>query len=250
MIILKTERELSYMRSAGRIAANALQLAGENIKPGISTLELDEIVEKYIRKNGATPSFLNYGGFPASACISPNNVVVHGIPSKNCILKEGDIVTIDVGACYKGYHGDTAYTFACGEISKEAQKLLEVTKESRKRGIEKAKKGFRIGDISSAVQEYVESHNYSVVRDFVGHGVGARLHEEPSVPNFGKKGRGVRLIPHMTIAIEPMVNIGSYYVDVLEDEWTTVTRDGSLSAQFEHTVAITEDEPVILTLPG
>ncbi len=248
MIVLKTARELQIMKEACRISANALKIAGEAVQPGVSTLEIDTIVRKYIEKQGAAPSFLGYGGFPNSACISVNNVVIHGIPSKKQILKEGDIVSIDVGAFYEGFHGDNAYTFACGSISREAQQLLDATKESLYEGIKQAIAGNRIGDIGSAVQRYVEERSYSVVRDFVGHGVGAKLHEEPSVPNFGTPGRGPRLIPGMTIAIEPMINQGKHYVRVLDDEWTTVTVDGSLSAHFEHTVAITPDGPKILTV--
>ncbi len=247
MIILKTARELSMMRDAGRIAQRALLLAGKAVEPGVSTAELDTIVRKYIEKQGAKPSFLGYGGFPASACISVNNVVIHGIPSRKQILKQGDIVSIDVGAFFEGYHGDNAWTFACGDISDEAKALLEATKESLFLGIKAAKEGNRLGDIGSAVQEYVEARSYSVVRDFVGHGVGAKLHEEPSVPNFGTPGRGQRLMKGMTIAIEPMVNMGTHRVKVLDDDWTTVTVDGKLSAHFEHTIAITSDGPVILT---
>lgn len=249
MIVLKTARELSLMREACKISARALKIAGEAVQPGVSTLEIDTLVRKYIEKQGAVPSFLGYGGFPNSACISVNDTVIHGIPSKKRILKEGDIVSVDVGAYIGGYHGDNAWTFPCGKISDEAQALLDATRESLFKGIEKAQPGNRIGDIGSAVQQYVEERSYSVVRDFVGHGVGAKLHEEPSVPNFGTSGRGPRLLPGMTIAIEPMINMGSYRVKVLEDEWTTVTVDGSLSAHFEHTIAITPDGPKILTLP-
>lgn len=249
MITLKTSRELKLMREAGRIAARALKLAGESVEPGVSTFEIDSIVKKYIESQGATPSFLGYGGFPASSCISVNNVVIHGIPSKDCILKSGDIVSIDVGAFFEGFHGDNAYTFPCGDISKEAQDLLDTTRQSLFEGISMAKVGNRIGDISSAVQRYVEARSYSVVRDFVGHGVGAKLHEDPSVPNYGNEGRGARLAAGMTIAIEPMINVGTYEVKVLDDEWTTITKDGKLSAHFEHSVAITKDGPVILTLP-
>ncbi len=194
------------MRDAGRISSRALKLAGEAVEPGVSTLEIDRIVRKYIEEQGATPSFLNYGGFPASACISVNDVVIHGIPRKHQILKQGDIVSIDVGAFYEGFHGDNAWTFPCGEVSKEAQDLMDVTRESLFEGINAARPGNRLGDIGSAVQRYVEARGYSVVRDFVGHGVGAELHEDPSVPNYGTPGRGVRLLPGMTIAIEPMVN--------------------------------------------
>ena len=248
MVVIKTARELSKMKDACRISAEALRVAGEAIKPGVTTYEIDTLVRKYIEKQGATPSFLGYGGFPASACISVNNVVIHGIPSKKHVLKEGDIVSVDVGAYYEGFHGDNAYTFPCGKISANAQALLDATKESLYEGIKKALAGNRIGDIGSAIQQYVEARSYSVVRDFVGHGVGAKLHEDPSVPNYGTPGRGVRLIPGMTIAIEPMINEGTFEVRVLDDEWTTVTKDGKLSAHFEHTVAITPDGPKIMTL--
>ena len=248
MVVIKTARELSKMKDACRISAEALRVAGEAVKPGVTTYEIDTVIRKYIEKQGATPSFLGYGGFPASACISVNNVVIHGIPSKKHVLKEGDIVSVDVGAYYEGFHGDNAFTFPCGKISAEAQALLNATQESLYEGIKKALAGNRVGDIGSAVQEYVEARSYSVVRDFVGHGVGAKLHEDPSVPNYGTPGRGVRLIPGMTIAIEPMVNAGTYEVSVLDDKWTTVTKDGRLSAHFEHTIAITSDGPKIMTL--
>lgn len=248
MVVIKTARELSKMKDACRISAEALRVAGEAVKPGVTTYEIDTIVRKYIEKQGATPSFLGYGGFPASACISVNNVVIHGIPSKKQILKEGDIVSVDVGAYYEGFHGDNAYTFPCGEVSAKAQALLDATREGLNMGIAQALVGNRIGDIGSAVQKYVEARSYSVVRDFVGHGVGAKLHEDPSVPNYGTPGRGVRLIPGMTIAIEPMITQGTYEVEVLDDEWTTVTKDGKLAAHFEHTIAITPDGPKIMTL--
>ncbi len=248
MVVIKTARELSKMKDACRISAEALRVAGEAVKPGVTTYEIDTIIRRYIEKQGAAPSFLGYGGFPASACISVNNVVIHGIPSKKCVLKEGDIVSVDVGAYYGGFHGDNAYTFPCGRISAEAQKLLDATREGLNEGIKQALVGNRIGDIGSAVQKYVEARSYSVVRDFVGHGVGAKLHEDPSVPNYGTPNRGVRLLPGMTIAIEPMVNEGKYQVRVLDDKWTTVTCDGKLSAHFEHTVAITPDGPKIMTL--
>lgn len=249
MIVIKTRRELEIMRLATRISARALKLAGEAVEPGVTTGEIDRLIRRYIEGEGATPSFLGYGGFPGSACISVNNVVIHGIPDRKIKLKQGDIVSVDVGAFFEGYHGDNARTFPCGDISEKAQKLLKATEESLYRGIAMAKAGNRVGDIGSAVQRYVEARGYSVVRDFVGHGVGAMLHEEPSVPNYGTPGRGVRLLPGMTIAIEPMVNAGSYKVRVLPDGWTTVTTDGELSAHFEHTVAITPDGPVIMTVP-
>ena len=249
MIVLKTSRELAIMREAGRISAMALKVAGEAVEPGVSTWEIDRVARKYIESQGAVPSFLGYGGFPHSARISVNNVVIHGIPSKRQIVKAGDIVSIDIGAMFEGFNGDNAYTFPCGDIAPQAQRLLDATRESLYEGIKQAKAGNRLGDIGSTVQRYVEARGYSVVRDFVGHGVGAKLHEDPSVPNYGTPGRGVRLLPGMTIAIEPMVNQGGYEVQVQKDGWTTVTRDGKLSAHFEHTVAITPDGPVILTKP-
>lgn len=248
MIVVKTARELKKMQDACTLSANALKLAGQAIEPGISTLEIDKVVRKYLEEEGAKPSFLGYGGFPAAICVSINNVVIHGIPSKKTVIKQGDIVSLDVGAFYEGFHGDNAYTFPCGDISKEAQELLDVTKESLYQGIKQAVAGNRVGDIGAAVQQYAESRSYGVVRDYVGHGVGAKLHEEPSVPNFGTAGRGVRLIPGMTIAIEPMITVGDYKVKVLDDEWTVITRDNSLAAHFEHTVAITPDGPKIMTI--
>ena len=236
------------MKDACRISAEALRAAGEAVKPGISTLEIDTIVRRYIEKQGASPSFLGYGGFPASACISVNNVVIHGIPKATTVLREGDIVSIDVGAFYRGYHGDNAYTFPCGSVSEEAQRLLDTTRASLYEGIKQAVAGNRIGDIGSAVQGYVEARSYSVVRDFVGHGVGANLHEDPKVPNYGMPNTGAKLLPGMVIAVEPMINMGDYRVRVLKDGWTTVTADGSLSAHFEHTIAITPDGPKILTV--
>ena len=247
MIVLKTSREISIIREAGKISQKALQLAGEAVEPGVSTWEIDRIAREYIEKSGAIPSSLNYDGFPASTCISVNEVVVHGIPSKSHILKKGDIVDIDLTVCYEGFNADNAWTFPCGEVSPEAQALLETTEQALYRGIEQARPGNRVGDIGHAVQAYAEARNYSVVREFVGHGVGANMHEDPSVPNYGTPGRGVRLLPGMVIAIEPMINAGGADVKILPDGWTTVTRDGSLSAHFEHTVAITPDGPVILT---
>ena len=249
MIVLKTSRELAAMRDAGRIAQRALRLAGEAVEPGVSTWEIDHIARRYIEEQGATPTFLGYGGFPASSCISVNNVVIHGIPNKGTLLKEGDIVSIDLGATCEGFVGDNAWTFPCGKVSEEAQALMDATRESLFAAIQAAKPGARLGDVGSTVQRYVEARGYSVVRDFVGHGVGAKMHEDPSVPNYGTPGRGVRLLPGMTIAIEPMVNAGGPAVKVLPDGWTVKTVDGRLSAHFEHTIAITSDGPVILTLP-
>ena len=247
MIIIKNGHEIDAMRQACRITAAARALAGEMVRPGVSTKEIDKAVHDYIVSQGAKPSFLGYHGFPASACISVNSTVIHGIPG-GYVLQEGDIVSIDVGAFYKGFHGDCAATFPCGAVSAEAQKLIDVTKQSFYEGIRFAKRGHRVSDISHAIQTYVESNGFSVVRSFVGHGVGAQLHEEPEVPNFGAPGRGPRLLPGMTIAVEPMVNEGVYDVRVLRDGWTTVTADGKLSAHYENTVLITDGEPEILTV--
>ena len=247
MIAVKNERELGLMRQACKITAAARALAGEMVRPGVTTKQIDKAVHDFIVNQGAKPSFLNYHGFPASTCISVNNVVIHGIPD-GYVLKEGDIVSIDVGAYYQGFHGDCAATFPCGAISTEAQRLIDVTKQSFFEGIRFATRGHRVSDISHAIQTYVESNGYSVVRAFVGHGVGAKLHEEPEVPNFGAVGRGPRLIPGMTLAIEPMVNECVYDVRVLKDGWTTVTADGKLSAHYENTVLITDGEPEILTV--
>ncbi len=236
------------MRRAGRITAGARKLAGALVRPGVTTLEIDAAVRKYIEGQGARPSFLGYAGFPGSACISVNDVVIHGIPSKKVVLKEGDIVSVDVGAYVDGFHGDCAATFACGQISDEAQRLIEVTQRSFWEGIQFARSGQRVSDISHAVQQYVEAHGYSVVRDFVGHGVGAKLHEAPEVPNYGPAGHGARLQPGMTIAVEPMVCQGDWHVRVLKDKWTTVTADGSLAAHYENTILITEEEPEVLTV--
>ena len=248
MIAIKNSRELRDMREACIIAAQALQLAGKAVEPGVTTAELDHLIRRFIEKQGATPSFLGYGGFPASACISINDTVIHGIPGKR-VIHAGDIVSIDVGAYFNGFHGDNAATFAAGDISAEAQALLDATKASLQEGIQAAVAGNRIGDIGAAVQRYVEVRGYSVVRQFVGHGVGTNLHEDPSVPNFGTPGRGPRLLPGLTLALEPMINAGTHEVEILGDGWTTVTKDGRLSAHFEHTIAITTDGPVILTQP-
>lgn len=248
MIVLKTGRELNIMREACRISAGALQTAGKAVEPGVTTAEIDRLAEEYIRSQGGEPNFKNYEGYPATACISINNEVIHGIPSSKRKLRAGDIVSIDLGAKFDGYHGDNAATFACGDITPEAKRLMDATRESLYEGIKAARAGGRIGDISHAVQAYVEARGYSVVRQFVGHGVGTHLHEAPEVPNFGTAGRGIRLMPGMTIAIEPMVNAGAAGVEVQPDGWTVLTKDGSLSAHFEHTVAITVDGPKIMTL--
>ena len=249
MITVKNDRQIEIMRQAGRITANARALAGRMVRPGVNTKEIDRAVYDYIVSQGATPSFLNYGGFPASCCISINEVVIHGIPDQDRILQEGDIVSVDVGAKWHGYHGDCCATFACGQISAEAQRLVDVTKQSFFEGIRNARKGCRVSDISHAVQAYVEENGFSVVRSFVGHGVGENLHEEPEVPNYGRPGRGPRLVPGMVIAVEPMVCQGGYEVRVLKDKWTTVTVDGKLSAHYENTLLITDGEPEILTVP-
>ena len=247
MIAIKNEQELMCMRQACKITAAARALAGEMVRPGVSTKEIDKAVYDFIVGQGAKPSFRGYHGFPASACISVNSTVIHGIPG-GYRLQEGDIVSVDVGAYYKGFHGDCAATFPCGTVSAEAQKLINVTKQSFFEGIRFAKTGHRVSDISHAIQTYVESNGFSVVRSFVGHGVGAQLHEEPEVPNFGAPGRGPRLLPGMTLAIEPMVNAGTFEVQVRKDGWTTVTADGKLSAHYENTVLITDGEPEILTV--
>ncbi len=247
MIVLRTAKEIDMMRKACQISAEALQLAGESVKPGITTYEIDQIAYRYIKKQGAEPNFLNYNGFPATACISINDEVIHGIPSKKRVLREGDIVSIDLGAKVNGYNGDNAATFACGVISDEAKRLCDTTRESLYLGIEQAVAGNRIGDIAFAIQSYCEERGFSVVREYTGHGVGTHLHEDPSVPNYGTAGRGQRLLPGMTIAIEPMINAGSKAVKCLPDGWTVKTLDGKLSAHFEHTIAITKGEPIILT---
>lgn len=246
MVVLKTTSELQKMRRAGEITAQALQLGGASLKPGITTGEVDRIIKQFIVSKGAKPSFLGYGGFPKSACISVNEEVIHGIPGKR-VIQEGDIVSIDVGAFIGGYHGDSAFTFPVGEISPEKAALLAATQEALMEAIAAARPGNRIGDVGHAVQSYVEARGYSVVREYVGHGVGKEMHESPEVPNYGKPGHGVRLAAGMVIAIEPMINMGTAAIRVLGDKWTVVTQDGKPSAHFEHTVAITNDGPVILT---
>ena len=247
MIAIKNEHELQCMRQACKITAAARALAGEMVRPGVSTREIDKAVHDFIVSQGAKPSFLNYNGFPGSSCISVNSTVIHGIPG-SYVLQEGDIVSVDVGAYYKGFHGDCAATYPCGTISAEAQRIIDVTKQSFFEGIRFAKRGHRVSDISHAIETYVESNGFSVVRAFVGHGVGAQLHEEPEVPNYGAAGRGPRMLPGMTLAIEPMVNAGTAEVRILKDRWTTVTADGKLSAHYENTVLITDGEPEILTV--
>ena len=246
-IVIKSAREIELMRVAGRITAGARTIARQGIAAGVTTKELDREIHRYIVKNGATPTFLNYGGFPASACISVNDEEIHGIPSAR-VIHDGDIVSVDVGAKINGFTGDCAGTYPCGEITPEAQDLIAVTRQSFFEGIKFARVGYRVSDIGHAIQEYVESHGYSVVRSYVGHGVGAQLHEEPEVPNYGEPGHGPRLVKGMTIAIEPMVNAGTFDVRVLDNEWTVVTADGKLSAHYENTILITDGEPEILTM--
>ena len=246
MISLKSPREIECMRRAGRLTAQARALAGSMVRPGVTTHEIDTAVRKFIESHGAKPSFLGYGGFKGSACISVNEEVIHGIPGPRK-LKEGDIVSVDVGAFLDGFHGDCAATFPCGQVSEEAMRLIQVTEQSFWEGIKLARAGNRVFDISHAVQQYVESNGFSVVLDFVGHGVGAKLHEPPEVPNFGPAGHGARLQPGMTIAVEPMVCAGDWRVKVLKDGWTTVSADGSLTAHYENTILITDGEPEVLT---
>lgn len=249
MIVIKTKSEIEKMAEAGKIVAEALSRAEEVVKPGMTTAELNAMVEKVILSHHAKPSFKGYRGFPACCCISPNEVVVHGIPSQKIVLKEGDIVSIDVGAYYKGYHGDAARTFPVGKISDEAQKLIDVTKECFFEGAQKAVSGGRIGDIGAAVQTKAEANGYGVIRELVGHGVGKNLHESPDVPNFGRSGHGIRLVKNMVIAIEPMISAGGYDVSFDEkDGWTVRTVDKSLSAHYENTVVVTDNGPVYLTL--
>ncbi|HOJ35042.1 MAG TPA: type I methionyl aminopeptidase [Clostridiales bacterium] len=249
MIMLKSRRELEIMREAGRISARALQLAGEVIAPGISTADIDREVRKFIESQGAVPSFLGYNGFPAAACISVNNEVIHGIPGKDRIIKEGDLVSVDLGASIDGYHGDNAATFAVGKISPAAQWLMDTTREALYEGLKKAVAGGRIGDIGHAIESYCVSRGYGIVREYTGHGIGRSLHEDPSVPNYGSPGKGTRLLQGMTLAIEPMINEGTGRIKLLGDGWTVVTADGKLSAHFEHTIAITDGECLILTTP-
>ena len=249
MITLKSSHEIDLMRRAGKITAAARALAGEMVRPGVTTQEIDSAVEHFIRKQGAVPSFLNYHGYPASACISVNDEIIHGIPGKRVLL-EGDIVSVDVGAYIGGFHGDCAATFACGKISEEAQNLIDVTRQSFFEGIKFAKEGHRLQDISAAIQSYVEDRGYSIVREYVGHGVGAEMHESPEIPNFGRPGRGPRLLRGMTLAIEPMVNAGTAAIKLMPDGWTVRTLDGKWAAHYENTVLITDGEPEILTAPA
>ena len=247
-ISIKSVKEIEIMREAGKILAKTHEELKKSIKPGISTLDIDYLGAKIIRSYGCIPSFLNYNGYPASICVSVNDEVVHGIPNKQRILKEGDIVSLDAGVIYKGYHSDAARTYGVGNVSKEAKQLIDVTKQSFFKGIEYARAGNHLHDISAAIQKYAESFGYGVVRDLVGHGIGRNIHEDPQIPNFKPNGRGVKLRPGMTLAIEPMINMGRYDVECLNDNWTVVTEDGSLSAHYENTVLITNGEPEILSL--
>ena len=247
MIIIKNFEQIMLMRKAGQITAEALLLARDMIRPGISTKEIDTKIQHYIEKCGAKPSFLGYGGFTGSACISLNEEVIHGIPSKNVILKEGDIVKIDVGACYRGYNGDSARTYTVGKVSNEALRLIRVTEDSFYEAIKALKPGNRVGDVGFAVENFVISNGFSVVREYVGHGVGAELHEDPQIPNYGNAGRGARLYSGMTLAIEPMVNVGKPEVRIMKDGWTVKTLDGKLSAHYENSVLVTDSDPFILT---
>ena len=247
MIYLKSKQEIALLREAGRVVAQTHQELKKHIKPGISTYELDMIAEEFIRSKGCTPSFKGYGGFPGSVCISINETLIHGIPSKSIILKDGDLVTIDIGACYKGYHGDSAWSYVVGEGSEEVNRLMEVTEKSLFEGLNQAKPGNRVGDISHAIQSYVEANGYSLPEDYTGHGVGRDVHEDPVVPNVGLAGRGPRLKPGMVIAVEPMVNAGTSDTYTLDDGLTVKTADHKLSCHFEHTIAITEDGYEIMT---
>ncbi len=246
-IVIKSPREIELMRQAGKITAAARTLAREMVAPGVTTAQIDREVKRFIEKNGAVPTFLGYGGFPASVCLSVNDEVIHGIPGRR-IIQEGDIVSVDVGATWKGYVGDCAGTYVAGTGSEAAKDLIAVTRQSFFEGIKQARAGNHVGDISHAVQTYVEEHGYSVVRDYVGHGVGSVMHEAPEVPNFGKAGRGPTLVKGMTIAVEPMVNAGTWEIKVLKDGWTVKTADGKLSAHYENTILITDGEPEILTM--
>ena len=248
MVIIKNSEQLSLMRKAGIITAEALLVAEEAIRPGVSTLEVDKKVQHFIEKCGAVPSFLGYGGFPGSACISLNKEVIHGIPSARTIIREGDIVKVDVGARFRGYNGDSARTFPVGKVSDEALRLISVTEKSFWEAMKVARSGNRIGDIGAAIESFVISNGFSIVKDYVGHGVGESLHEDPQVPNYGRVGRGPRLYSGMTLAIEPMVNAGGYEVKVLKDGWTVVTLDGSLSAHYENSIAITDGDPILLNV--
>lgn len=247
-VTIKSAKEIELMREAGKILSDVHDRLAELVAPGVTTMELNRKAEEMIRGYGCIPSFLNYNGYPASICTSVNDEVVHGIPNKKCVLKEGDIISIDAGVIYKGYQSDAARTHAVGKITEDAAKLIEVTKQSFFEGIKFAKEGCHLYDISAAIEDYVVAHGFSCVRDLVGHGIGTQLHEEPQIPNFRQRRRGMKLVAGMTLAIEPMVNAGRYDVCVLDDDWTVVTEDGSLSAHYENTILVTQGEPVILSI--
>ena len=247
MITRRNEKEIELLRQAGKIVAMTHDYLRPFVKPGISTKKLDEMAEKFIRDQGAIPSFKGYGGFPGSICASINDVLVHGIPNEKHILKEGDIISIDIGANYKGYHGDSAWTYAVGEVSEEAKELMKVTEESLYKGLEQVKPGNRISDISNAIQTFVEAHGYGVPRDYTGHGVGSNLHEDPIIPNYGIAGRGPKIVSGMVMAIEPMVTLGDYHTRTLLDDWTVKTIDGKITAHYEHTIVVTDEGYEILT---
>ena len=247
MIVIKNKTEIDLMIKAGEVTAEILATLPEIIKPGMSTKELDRWIEDFITKHDMKPAFKGYGGFPATACISVNEEVIHGIPSKKRILREGDIVSVDLGTIYKDYYSDAARTYPVGKISEENAKLIRVTEESFFEGLKFCRKGYRLGDVSNAIQNHIEAAGFSVIRDYVGHGVGRNLHEDPQVPNYGKAGHGPKLVPGMTLAIEPMVAAGDYDVEVLDNDWTVVTIDGSMTAHYENSVVITEGDPILLT---
>ena len=249
MIYLKSGTDIAKMRESGKIVFETLELLRSHIKPGVSTLELDKIAYDFILSCGAKPSFKNYNGYPASICASVNNVIIHGIPSKSTVLKEGDIISIDVGAVKDGFHGDAARTFGVGSINSEAQRLIDVTEQSFYEGLKYARHGERLGSISATIQQYVENNGFSVIRNYCGHGIGQKLHESPEIPNYGTFGRGIRLAKGMTIAVEPMVNYGKAETDLMGDGWTVKTRDGSLAAHYENTILITDGSPQLLTNP-
>lgn len=249
-VTIKSAREIELMREAGRLLEIVHNEMAEMIRPGISTMDINELGDQVIRKLGCIPNFLNYSGYPASICVSVNDEVVHGIPSRDHILKEGDIVSLDAGLIYKGYHSDAARTHAVGEVKPEVKKLMEVTKQSFFEGIKMAKAGNHLFDISAAIDDYVSGFGYGIVQDLVGHGIGTNLHEDPQIPNFRQRRKGIRLVPGMTLAVEPMINLGTWEVEWLDDEWTVVTKDGKPSAHYENTILITDGEPEILTLGG
>ncbi len=248
MIIIKSQQEIEIMREPGKVTGKILKELEDFIKPGISTMDIDKFVEDTIRAHGMIPAFKGYGGFPGSACVSVNEEIVHGIPSKKRILREGDIVSVDIGCIYKGYNSDAARTYGVGKISEEAQRLIDAARESFFEGLKFCKVGYRLSDVSHAIQKRVEEDGFGVIRDFVGHGIGRELHEDPQIPNYGKPGRGPRLAKGMVLAIEPMISEGTYEVEVLLDNWTAVTADGKLAAHYENTVVITDGEPELLTL--